>query len=173
MITLVYGGSASGKSEYAEGLLANFRGPKYYLATMEPFGEEGARRVARHRALRAGKGFETLEKYTGLAELKLPGSGCLLLECLGNLAANELFSPSGAKKKAAQEIARGLRSLAAQCSELVIVSNDVFSDGRVYDPETERYLALLAQANAEAAALAGRVIEVVCGIPIAVKGELP
>ena len=169
MITLVYGGSASGKSEYAEGLLANFRGPKYYLATMEPFGEEGARRVARRRALRAGKGFETLEKYTGLAELKLPGSGCLLLECLGNLAANELFSPSGAKEK----IARGLRSLAAQCSELVIVSNDVFSDGRVYDPETERYLALLAQANAEAAALAGRVIEVVCGIPIAVKGELP
>ena len=80
---------------------------------------------------------------------------------------------SRAKKKAAQEIARGLRSLAAQCSELVIVSNDVFSDGRVYDPETERYLALLAQANAEAAALAGRVIEVVCGIPIAVKGELP
>ena len=36
MFTLVIGGAASGKSEYAESLLLGAPGPRYYLATMEP-----------------------------------------------------------------------------------------------------------------------------------------
>lgn len=56
-VTLVIGAAASGKSAYAESLCLGHDGPRVYLATMEPFGEEGARRIARHRALREGKGF--------------------------------------------------------------------------------------------------------------------
>ena len=53
MFTLVIGGAASGKSEYAEGLaLASPHSPRYYIATMEPFGEEGRARVAKHRRMR-------------------------------------------------------------------------------------------------------------------------
>lgn len=171
MITLVYGGSASGKSEYAESLLKDRTGTKYYVATMEPFGEEGARRIARHRELRKGKGFETVERYTALKELRLKDTnGAVLLECLGNLAANELFSPQGAgAEKAADEILLGVKALARQCKELVIVGNDIFSDGIVYDEETERYRAILAKATAETAKLADRVVEVVVGIPIVHK----
>ena len=55
-VTLVIGAAASGKSAYAESLCLGHDGPRVYLATMEPFGEEGARRIARHRALREGKG---------------------------------------------------------------------------------------------------------------------
>ena len=51
-VTLVIGAAASGKSAYAESLCLGHDGPRVYLATMEPFGEEGARRIARHRALR-------------------------------------------------------------------------------------------------------------------------
>ena len=60
-VTLVIGSAASGKSAYAESLCLGHDGPRVYLATMEPFEEEGARRIARHRALREGKGFSTLE----------------------------------------------------------------------------------------------------------------
>ena len=55
MIALVTGGASSGKSAYAESLACALPGPRFYLAAMKPYGEEGARRIARHRALRAGK----------------------------------------------------------------------------------------------------------------------
>lgn len=81
-VTLVIGAAASGKSAYAESLCLGHDGPRVYLATMEPFGEEGARRIARHRALREGKGFSTLERTrdVGAAVPGLPRGCTLLLE---------------------------------------------------------------------------------------------
>lgn len=97
MFTLVIGGAASGKSEYAEGLvLASSHFPRYYIATMEPFDEECRRRVEKHRRMRANKRFETVECYINLSSVRLPERGTVLLECVGNLAANELYSPRGA-----------------------------------------------------------------------------
>lgn len=63
MIYLVTGGSGSGKSAYAESLLSGFENirSRYYIATMQVYGEEG-KRVERHRRLRAGKGFITSEQ---------------------------------------------------------------------------------------------------------------
>ena len=73
MILLVTGGSASGKSEYAENRalqLAKTEQKKLiYLAAMKPFGEEAAKRIERHRQLRAGNGFETVERYTDIEGL--------------------------------------------------------------------------------------------------------
>ena len=96
-VTLVIGAAASGKSAYAESLCLGHDGPRVYLATMEPFGEEGARRIARHRALREGKGFSTLERTrdVGAAVPGLPRGCTLLLEDVGNLVANELFAEGG------------------------------------------------------------------------------
>ena len=57
MITLITGGSGSGKSAYAEeciGMLSEGC-HKYYLATMQVFGEEGQAKVERHQKLRSGK----------------------------------------------------------------------------------------------------------------------
>ena len=61
MIHLVIGGSGSGKSEFAENLLEDSQ-RKYYIATMQVYEEEGRKKVARHRRLRAGKGFQTIEQ---------------------------------------------------------------------------------------------------------------
>lgn len=173
MTTLVIGGAASGKSDYAESLLGD-AGKKFYLATMQPFGEEAQRRIARHRALRASKGFVTLERFTALAaltEAELPAGCSVLLECLGNLAANELFSPEGAGENAEAVILGGVALLTRRCRDLVVVTNDVFADGVAYDAETRRYLALLGRCNAALAARFDAVVEVVCGIPIVLKGE--
>lgn len=173
MFTLVIGGAASGKSEYAEGLiLAAPHKPRYYIATMEPFGPEGQARIARHRELRRGKGFETVERYTDLAALTLPRRGAVLLECLGNLTANELYSPGGAGtvEGAVSAVAGGVEALLPQCAALVVVGNEVCSGGRNYAGDTDSYLRALAAVNRLLAQRADRVCEVVCGIPFWHKG---
>lgn len=173
MFTLVIGGAASGKSEYAESLvLRSPHRPRYYIATMEPFDEEGRRRVEKHRRMRADKEFETVERYTDLSSVRLPGRGAVLLECVGNLAANELYSPAGAgtAEGAASAVADGVDALLAQCGELVAVGNEVCSGGRDYAGDTERYLRTLAEIHRRLARRADRVCEVVCGIPVWHKG---
>ena len=58
MLILVSGGSASGKSEFAESLVTSSGLEKrIYLATMQVWDAESVRRVERHRQMRAGKGF--------------------------------------------------------------------------------------------------------------------
>ena len=66
MTTLITGGAKCGKSRLAEKLLDRFDGNKFYVATMMPYGSEAHTAIERHRRLRAGKGFETIDKYTGL-----------------------------------------------------------------------------------------------------------
>lgn len=173
MFTLVVGGAASGKSEYAEGLvLASPHRPRYYIATMEPFDEEGRKRVEKHRRMRADKEFETVECYTDLASVRLPARGTVLLECVGNLAANELYSPAGAGtvEGALSAITGGVDALLAQCADLVVVSNEVFTGGTDYAAGTEDYLRLVAEADRALARRADRVCEVVCGLPQYYKG---
>ena len=76
MFTLVVGGAASGKSEYAEQLILRAGAlPRYYVATMEPFGAEARARIARHRVLRAQKRFETIECPVGRSRVLLPARG--------------------------------------------------------------------------------------------------
>lgn len=170
MLTLIIGGAASGKSEYAERLAADSPGPRVYLATMRRCDGESEARIARHRAARAGRGFMTCERETGLAGLKLPeGTKTVLLEDLGNLAANELYG--GAGEEAFGAVLDGIDALCVQAGRVYLVSNEIFSDGTRYDPNTQRYIELLGTLNRALAARADRVAEVVCGIPLVWKEE--
>ena len=112
MFMLVIGGAASGKSAFAEACSAARGAPALYVATMEPFGEEAAARIERHRAQRRGAGFVTFE---------------------------------------------------CPC--------DVSSDGVAYDEETRAWQRALGRINARLAGDADCVVEVVCGIPVWVKGD--
>ena len=94
-----------------------------------------------------------------------------MLECMSNLVANEVFAPEGRGADCSEVLKCGLHHLAGTAAHLVIVTNDIFSDGVTYDPETEQYRKILGEVNREAAAMADYVYEVVCGIPICVKGE--
>lgn len=171
MMTLVVGGAASGKSEYAERLVVHAGdAPRIYIATMQPFDEESLRRIDKHRRMRAEKNFRTVECYTNLASVQVPGGSTVLLECMSNLCANEFFSPEGSGEGAAEAIRRGVEQLRRQCGELIVVSNEVFSGGSVYEGDTLRYMQVLGQVNRELAAMADDVCEVVCGIPCWHKG---
>ena len=170
-MTLITGGSKCGKSSLAEKLLDRYGDNKYYIATMQPFGEEAFAAIDRHRKLRAGKGFVTIERYTGLAELDIPSGSRVLLECMANLCANEMFGESGINDPE-ERIMRGIGHLRALTEELVIVTNNVGSDGIDYGAETNGYIRVLGRINARLAAAADCVVECVYGIPAVLKGRL-
>ena len=170
MLTLVIGGSASGKSAFAESLCLQSPLPRTYLATMQVWDAECAARVARHRAMREQKQFDTVECPLHLDQLILPRRGTVLLEDLGNLTANELYAPDGAGEKTADAVVNALAKLAAQCDNLIVVSNEVFRGGADYAGDTDRYLLALAQINNATATRADAVVRVVFGIPRYYKG---
>lgn len=208
MITLITGGSGSGKSAYAEKYIchaSNEKGfkEKYYIATMQVFDDEGQRKIDRHRRLRAGKGFITIEQPRDIQDAvsKLQSENCLkagrlaLLECMSNLVANEMFPPvdasdtkeAGVKKEALDEpenmrdyentlislvskkVLKDVSILSENVAELVIVTNNVFEDGVCYDESTMNYIKAMGIVNRGLAAMAESVVEVVAGIPVAVK----
>ena len=94
----------------------------------------------------------------------------ILLEDLGNLLANELFSPDGAKQNSVKSILSGMRKLKENCKTLVVVSNEIFSDGEAYPPETMEYIRMLAELHVRITQEAGAVFESVCGILLPIKG---
>lgn len=173
MIVLVTGGASSGKSAFAERLATALPGPHVYLATMQGAGAEAAARIERHRALRAGKGFSTVECACGLEApdvlARIPQDATVLLEDLGNLAANELFS---SQPRTATDALAGIDALAAQCTHLVIVTNEIGSDGVAYDAGTHAYLEFLGALACACAARADVVYEVVASMPRIVKRGL-
>ncbi len=171
MLHVVTGGSGSGKSAFAEDRILSFGpGRRIYIATMYPGkDEENFRRIDRHRQMRAQKQFETLECYTRLAELEVPAGSQILLECMSNLVANEQYMESGAGKDTVRAVTDGVEHLLRKAANLVIVTNEVFSDGITYDSYTVEYLQFLAAVNRWLGARADCVTEVVYGIPVAVK----
>lgn len=175
MLIVITGGAASGKSAQAERIVCEraAAGQRLYLATMQPFGAAAQARVQRHHRLRAGKGFETVERYTALDHLVLDRQyDGVLLECMSNLLANEQFSPEGAGDQAVSAILRGVDALQGQCRDLVIVTNEIFSDGETYPEETLRYIDMLGQLNAALAERADTVLYTVCGILLPQKGVI-
>lgn len=170
MLHLIIGGSGSGKSAFAEGLLERFSGPKLYLATMAARDPESLARIERHRLARNGKGFLTLERAVDLAGLCVPANAHILLEDLPNLLANELYDPRGGGSPA---VRRGLTHLIECCDSLTVVSGDLFSGGSAYGEETLHFLRELAALHRELAERADLVAEIVCGLPNVLKGGIP
>ncbi|MBQ3078663.1 MAG: bifunctional adenosylcobinamide kinase/adenosylcobinamide-phosphate guanylyltransferase [Clostridia bacterium] len=173
MMVLITGGSGSGKSTFAEGVMMRFAKPYYYVATMLPYGEEAHRRIERHRRIRAGKGFSTIERGTDLTGVEFPyGKGAVILECVGTLLANEMFEEDGAGKDAEEAVISGIMHLKDEASDLVIVTNEVGSDGYAYGEETTEYMKILGRINIRLAKMADAAIEVSGSQPIFLKGAI-
>ena len=177
MMVLVIGGSGSGKSSYAEEAACSVSEEvmkKYYLATMQIFDEEGQKKVERHRKLRSGKGFLTIEQPRAIGrslEKMDAGRKTVLLECISNLTANEMFAGETPKleMQVVQSVISGLEQLRKNTTNLVVVSNNVFEDGIIYDLTTMNYIHAMGEINQRLAAMADQVVEVVAGIPVVIK----
>lgn len=174
MFLVVCGGSGSGKSEYAEEQIMKLKAknqekPLLYIATMMGEDTETKQKIQRHREMRKDKGFETLECFYKLADANIPRESIVLLDCMSNLVANECFAEQGAKENTVEAILAGVKHIREQCAHLVIVTNDVFSDGCEYDTGTQKFLRDLGRVNTAIAGQADQVVEVVCKIPIVHK----
>ena len=173
MITLVSGGAASGKSEYAENIsMSRKNGTLIYIATMMPYDSECYKKIERHREMRKEKGFLTLECPYDLKSIKckdISKDSTILLECISNLLANEMYDQNRCRENAVLEIVDGIRSLKGKCENLVIVTNEIFSDGNKYDKDTEEYIKNLGIINKELLHIADEVIEIVYGIEVRIK----
>ena len=96
---------------------------------------------------------------------------CVLLECMSNLTANELYLDTGAKERTREAVLEGIRELEKRCRGLVAVTNEVFCDLPPADEEMQEYLSVLGTINCRMAKMADQVTEVVYGIPVEVKKE--
>ncbi|MDU4659328.1 MAG: bifunctional adenosylcobinamide kinase/adenosylcobinamide-phosphate guanylyltransferase, partial [Clostridium butyricum] len=150
MLTLITGGSGSGKSEFAEDLSVSYKSNNLiYIATMFLYDNESLKKVERHKRMRDHKNFKTIECFKNLKSLFISNNSTVLIDCMSNLVANEMYLEGGAKDKTVQEVIRGIESINNQAENLVIVTNEVFSDGIVYDDDTMRYIRNLGEINKE------------------------
>ncbi len=187
MMELVTGGSGSGKSAYAESVICGKHrllcettenAPLYYIADMVPYGRETEKKIEAHRKMRAGKGFATLEWYVDLpGKISAPDSpelkgSCVLLECVSNLTANEMYEPAGAQNTGGdtpESVIKGVRMLKERCAHLVVVTNDVFRESVTDSEEMTAYKGNLGMINRALAEMADQVTEVVFGVPVCIK----
>lgn len=162
MIYLIKGTPDSGKSKRAEELATTLaKGDKYYVATMIPYGEEGAKRVERHRKMREGKGFITIEEpydiLNALRRVMNPERATLLIECMANLAANLYFEKKLEKEAVAAKALEQIEFAASLVPELVVVTNEFDGRNPSYNEETLIYIDIMRAINKGLEKIASRV----------------
>ena len=167
-LTLVLGGARSGKSRYAESLITALPPPWIYVATAEARDAEMAERIAAHQA-RRGAGWRTLETPRGdiVGALAARGKTPLLVDCLTLWLSNALLAGSDIDV----EIERLDDALMQATAPLVLVANEV-GFGIVPDnPLGRRFRDAQGRLNQRIAARADRVVLVVAGLPLTIKGS--
>lgn len=166
LVTLVLGGARSGKSRYAEWLIATYPKPWVYVATAEAKDSEMAERIAAHRA-RRDAGWQTVEAPYELREAlaAAPGGAAVLVDCLTLWLSNLML---GAFKVDAMT-AKLEQTLAARAGPTVLVSNEV-GLGIVPDNALARqFRDAQGSLNQRLATQASRVVMMVAGLPVVVK----
>ena len=167
-LTFVLGGARSGKSRYAESLIAALPAPWVYVATAEAGDAEMTERIAAHRS-RRGSSWRTIEAPRDIAAaLKACETMPVLIDCLTLWLSNLMLAEADIDA----EIARLENALTAVAAPVVLVANEV-GYGIVPDhPLGRRFRDLQGVLNQRIAARAGRVVLVVAGLPLVVKGML-
>lgn len=166
ILILISGSNNSGKSLFAEQLIAQTSGERYYIATMHPCTEDNYRRIEKHRRQRAGLGFQTLECPYQIQNAPISGKSVVLLEDVSNLLANVLFE----KKGDADSVFLDICSLLNRCRVLVAVTiSGLHADG--YDEKTSDYINRLNTMNQKLFDRAAVAVTMEEQIPRYQKGE--
>ena len=142
--------------------------PWIYVATAEPFDDEMKARIAEHRGRRGGQ-WQTVEAPLDLAAAiaNAPPATTVLVDCLTLWLNNLMFK----KRDIDTETERLEKALGGRPAPAVLVSNEVGSGIVPENAEARRFRDLQGRLNQRIAAIAGRVVLMVAGIPMLVKGE--
>ena len=166
-LTLVLGGARSGKSRYAESLVTALPAPWIYVATAEARDAEMAERIAAHQA-RRGAGWRTLETPRDVVgALTAHGTTPLLVDCLTLWLANAVLASADVDA----EIERLEAALTQAAAPIVLVANEVGFGIVPDDALGRRFRDLQGVLNQRIAARADRVVLVVAGLPLTIKGS--
>ncbi|KAF0223723.1 MAG: Bifunctional adenosylcobalamin biosynthesis [Rhodospirillaceae bacterium] len=164
--TLVLGGARSGKSVYAEGLLAG--APALYLATGQPFDDEMAERIRLHMD-RRGPTWSTIEEPLDLPAMldrHLDPTRPILVDCLTLWISNLMHAGRDvtAETEALAEVVASARG------DVVLVSSEV---GLGLVPETRLgrdFRDHQGRVNQRMAQACRKVVFVAAGLPLILKG---
>jgi adenosylcobinamide kinase/adenosylcobinamide-phosphate guanylyltransferase len=182
MIVFISGGVRSGKSGVAEQYVRQFassENPVHYIATAQITDEEMQKRIMHHQQERARQSLRwiTWEQPYELHAIvdRFTEQDVILLDCLTNLLANELFWDEGWRKEEicfqkARRIFEAIQQLGNNSKALIIVSNELFHGGVPEDPGTFRFMKMLGWLHQEIVAISSLAILVQNGIPILKKG---
>jgi adenosylcobinamide kinase/adenosylcobinamide-phosphate guanylyltransferase len=184
-LILVTGGARSGKSGYAEQLLAGLGDGVAYIATARPFDDEMIDRIAKHRRQRPGS-WRTFEAPTRPSEVIAAEGGRvegILLDCLTVLITNRMLdhaidwdNPTVAQMNDIEadvlaEIKAILGAVASSRAQLVAVTNEVGYGIVPLSPMARFFRDCAGRVNQLMAAAAAEVYLVVSGIPMRIKGQ--
>ncbi len=158
MITLVLGGTRSGKSAVAESLVAAAPGPVTYVATGRVTDADMGARIAAHQARRPG-GWATVEAGTDLPAVLTGLAGAVLVDSLGTwVAGHDDLRPDTVGLCAA------LRARAASgAGPTVVVSEEVGLGVHAPTEAGRRFADVLGTLNRAVADESDRVLLVVAG----------
>jgi adenosylcobinamide kinase / adenosylcobinamide-phosphate guanylyltransferase len=165
-LTFVLGGARSGKSRYAEGLIAAVAPPWVYIATAQAGDAEMSERIAAHRA-RRGREWLTLEVPDDLvAALGRTHKGPVLVDCLTLWLSNRMLAQADIEAEIDQ-----LEGALLRRGPIIAVANEVGSGIVPDNALARRFRDLQGRLNQRVAAIADRVVLMVAGLPVVVKGQ--
>ena len=168
---LVLGGARSGKSAYALQRAQEWEGRLVYLATAEGKDEEMRKRIARHRARRRSRRWETIEEPLAVVwHLKeIDGSiGAVVLDCVTLWVSNALLNKQ--QEELENQVAELVEEIPLLPFHFLAVSNEV-GLGLVPDtPVGREYRDLLGTVNQRLAKTCKEVVFMTAGLPLKVKG---
>lgn len=166
-LILVSGVNGSGKSAFAERLVSQTSGERYYIATMTPQTEENRQRIQKHRLQRSGLGFQTLELPRAVGGAPISSAAVVLLEDVSNLMANAFF----VDRKTVGQVFCDICTLQEHCRLLIAVTISGLSpDG--YTGDTAAYIAALNDLNARLFLRADTAVSVDGGTHQICKGDM-
>ena len=170
MHSLILGGARSGKSALAERLASESGLEVVYIATAQAFDGEMEARIAHHRASRPahwGCVEEPLALVQVLAEQAAPGR-CLLVDCLTLWLSNLLGDPD--PQRFARERQALLDVLPTLPGQVLLVSNEVGQGVVPMGELSRRFVDEAGRLHQALAAQCERVVLVVAGLPMLLKG---
>lgn len=171
-ITLVLGGAQSGKSYYAQQLASRFARVTF-LATARRTDAEMRKKIARHRRARPGS-WSTIETPVDLDKAILSQSqnaDLILIDCLTVYVDNVAGTGKKRQRHAKDCIAEICDAIRACRASVIVVSNEVGS-GIVPEYRSGRiYRDFLGQMNQKIAQIADRVVLMIAGVPVTIKGS--
>lgn len=177
-ITLITGGSRSGKSAFSQRLAEEQPGSRLFLATCPVTDREMEIRILRHIQDRMKGNWDTVEEPLHIAA-QLAQAGrydTVLVDCLTLWVNNLLYEAAGRNRELDEEQVAVLANSLVEAArehpgEVIMVTNEV-GLGIVPENRTARlYRDLVGRCNQCVGAAAARVYLVTCGIPLQIKDE--